>query len=127
MNFPGSDNGPALDQYFAGHPVSRALFDVLHEVIGEMAGVRVRVTKSQIAFRHRRAFAWAWMPGIALRRPAAPLVLSFSLRSKLSAPRLKEVVEPYPGRFMHHLELTSASQIDDEVRQWLWRAWDEAR
>jgi hypothetical protein len=40
--------------------------------------------------------------------------------------RWKEVVEPARGRFMHHLELTEAGDIDDQVRLWLYEAWVEA-
>ena len=29
------------------------------------------------------------------------------------------VVEPRPGRFMHHLEVTTPEAIDDEVIRWL--------
>ncbi|MBN2099282.1 MAG: hypothetical protein JW753_06760 [Dehalococcoidia bacterium] len=79
----------------------------------------IRVTKSQIAFRRRRAFAWTWMPGTYLRSQHAPLVLTISLRRRDPSPRWKEIVEPTPGRFTHHLELLSAADIDDEVCSWL--------
>jgi hypothetical protein len=36
------------------------------------------------------------------------------------------VVEPYPGRFIHHLELYATSDIDNEVRKWLQEAWTAA-
>jgi len=84
------------------------------------------VTKSQVAFRRRRAFAWAWMPGAYLRGNYAPLVLTLSFRQREPSPRWKEVVEHYPGRFTHHLELRSTAEIDDEVRAWLQEAWSAA-
>jgi len=84
------------------------------------------VTKSQVAFRRRRAFAWAWMPGAYLRGQVAPLVLTLSFRRREPSPRWKEVVESYPGRFAHHLELRSTAEIDDEVRAWLQEAWAAA-
>jgi hypothetical protein len=40
--------------------------------------------------------------------------------------RWKQIVEPAPGRFTHHLELHTASEIDDEVRRWLQEAWEAA-
>ena len=43
-----------------------------------------------------------------------------------ASPRFKEIVEPSEGRFMHHLELFSAEEIDDEVAGWLREAWEYA-
>ena len=83
----------------------------------------VRVSKSQVAFRNRRMFAAVWMPEQYLRRKAAPLVLTIALRRRDESPRWKEVVEPTPGRFTHHLELYSPADIDGEARQWLQEAW----
>ena len=41
--------------------------------------VEVRTTKSQVAFRGRRAFAWLWRPGQYLAHPDAEIVLSLAL------------------------------------------------
>ena len=82
------------------------------------------IRKSQIAFRRGRAFAWVWMPGRYLRGKVAPLVLTVGFPYRDGSPRWKEVVEPAPGRFTHHLELFSALDIDEEVRQWLKTAWN---
>jgi Domain of unknown function (DUF5655) len=56
----------------------------------------------------------------------APLVLTLSLRRRDLSPRWREIVEPAPGRFTHHLELRSTADIDDEVRSWLQEAWAAA-
>jgi len=64
--------------------------------------------------------------GKYLRRNTAPLVLTLSLRRRDASPRWKEIVEPYPGRFTHHLELYSRDDIDDQVRLWLREAWGSA-
>ena len=42
------------------------------------------------------------------------------------SPRWKEIVEPAPGRFTHHLELYFADDVDDQVRCWLHEAWESA-
>lgn len=86
--------------------------------------VSVRVSRSQVAFRRGRGFAYLWVPGQYLRRPAAPVVLSIASRERISSPRFKEVV--HPGPWMHHLEVTDAGQVDDEVRGWLLAAAEEA-
>ncbi len=116
-----------LDEFFRDHPNSRQLFEALRRLVEELGPVELAVTKSQVAFRHKKAFAWAWIPGMYLRnRPVARLVLSLSLPEHDPSPRWKQVVEPARGRFMHHLELTSTDQLDAEVRQWLLRAWQMA-
>jgi hypothetical protein len=35
----------------------------------------------------------------------------------------KEIVEPSPGHFTHHLELWSQADLDSKVRLWLNEAW----
>ncbi len=111
-----------IDEFFAGHESSRPLFEALRLVVGSLGDVDLRVTKSQIAFAHKRAFAWAWVPARYLGSGHAPLVLSVALPHPDPSPRWKQVVEPSPGHFMHHLELRSESDIDDEVRAWLQQA-----
>ena len=87
----------------------------------------VRITRSQIAFRRKRSFAWAWTPDMWLRAAdVAPLVLSIALPRRIPSKRWKQVVQPAPGRFMHHLELYEVSEVDDEVRAWLRDAWTHA-
>ena len=115
-----------LDEFFAGCDEPRQIFDALHRAIEAIGPAEVRVTKSQVAFRRRKAFALAWMPGQYLRGKIAPLVLTLALRRRDPSPRWKEIVEPAPGRFTHHLELYGASDIDDEVRRWLREAWEAA-
>lgn len=112
-----------VDEFFKGYKESRQLFDALLSAIEAIGPAELRVTKSQIAFRAGKNFAWVWIPAKYLRGKTAPLVLSLSFRKRDSSPRWKEIVEPSPGRFMHHLELYSVNDIDDEVRNWLREAW----
>jgi hypothetical protein len=114
------------DEFFAGRPLAQRLFGLVLQAQEAIGPAGVRVTKSQIAFRRRRGFAWVWMPGQYLRGAAAPLVLSLSLPGRDGSPRWKEVVEPAPGRFMHHLELRDPAEVDGEVSAWLRQAWEAA-
>jgi len=116
----------SLDEFFAGRDESRALFDTVRAAVETIGAAEVRATRSQVAFRRRVAFAWAWIPGRYLRGELAPLVLTVGLHRRDESPRWKQVVEVSPNRFMHHLELTAAEQIDDEVRAWLGESWEQA-
>lgn len=115
-----------LDEFFVGYDKSRQLFAALQAAVDAIGAAELRVTKSQIAFARREAFAWAWVPGKYLGGTPAPLVLTLSFRSRDASPRWKEVVEPSPGRFTHHLELYTAGDIDEEVFAWLADAWRAA-
>ena len=115
-----------LDDHFAGLETSRRLFDALAEAVARLGDVDVKVTKTQVAFRRRVNFAYAWVPQKHLGCPAAPLVLTVALHRRDTSPRWKEVVEPAPGRFTHHLELHQPDELDEEVTGWLREAWEGA-
>jgi hypothetical protein len=84
------------------------------------------VTRSQVAYRRRRAFAWTWLPGRWLSAPAAEVVLSIALARLDGSARWKEVVHPSARWWMHHLEVRSPEELDDEVAAWLAEAWSAA-
>ena len=117
---------PALERFFAGQPESRRLFEALLRQIDLTGPSEFRVTKSQIAFRRKRPFAWLWMPGRYLRRKTAPLVLTLGFPERDPSPRWKQIVEPARGRFTHHLEIFSTDDLDEQVAGWLRRAWELA-
>lgn len=121
---PRTDDARAdLDAFFAARAEARAIFDALHAAVEAAGPADVRVTRSQVAFRRRRAFAWAWTPDRYLGPGHAPLVLTLGFDHRHPSPRWKAIVEPAPGRFTHHLELRSATDVDDEVRRWVSDAW----
>jgi hypothetical protein len=115
-----------LEEFFAGYEASRPIFEALRSTIEDLGSVEIRVMKSQVAFYRRKAFAWAWMPDRYLHGHHAPLVLTLSFHFRDSSRRWKEIAEPKPGRFTHHLELYSPADIDEEVRGWLRAAWEAA-
>ena len=115
-----------LDEFFSGFDESRRVFDTLRAAIEAIGPTEMRVTKSQVAFRRDKAFAWAWVPDRYLRGRHAPLVLTLGFTRRDESHRWKQIVEPVPGRFTHHLELHTESDIDGEVRRWLREAWEAA-
>ena len=87
----------------------------------------VKVQKSQISFYQRRLFAAASLP---LRRkknwPEHCLVVTVGLARRLDSPRVAAAVEPYPGRWTHHILLTAPEEADGELLAWLAEARDFA-
>ena len=112
-----------LETFFGGHDDSRLLFDAVRAHIEAIGDAGIRVSTSQVGFYRRAGFAYVWMPGQYLGETDVPLVLTVALRHRDTSPRWKEVVEPAPGRFTHHLELRSPDEVDAEVRDWLAEAW----
>ena len=108
-----------LDDFFGDQVTSRQLFSALMDMVNDIGPTEQRITKSQIALHVKRPFAWVWMPGRYLRGRIAPLVLTISFPKRDPSPLWKEIVEPTPGRFIHHLEVYSADDLDQQVREWL--------
>lgn len=107
------------EEHFAGHPLALAVFDNVRSILEGLGPIEIRTSKSQVAFRRRRGFAYLWLPGRYLDKPAPEVVLSFVLGRHDPSPRLKEVAHPSPNHWMHHLEIHDAGDVDDEVVSWL--------
>ncbi|MHB1136462.1 MAG: DUF5655 domain-containing protein [Coriobacteriia bacterium] len=112
-----------LDDFFGDHDDSRRLFEAVRVCLESIGDAEIRVSKSQVGFYRRTGFASVWMPGQYLGETDVPLVLTVALRRRDTSPRWKQVVEPAPGRFTHHLELRSDAEVDAEVRDWIAEAW----
>jgi hypothetical protein len=116
---PGS-----VEEFFAGQPLGPLVHERVRATLQDWPDVTVRVSRSQVAFRRRRGFAYLWRPDQYLRGTHAPVVLSIALDEQLTSPRFKEVV--HPGRWMHHLEIFEVGEVDGEVADWVRRAAAEA-
>lgn len=112
----GTGQGP--EELFAGFPESLAICQEVQRVVAGLGEAAVRTTKSQVAFRRRRGFAYAWRPGQYVTSDV-PLVLSIALPREVESERIKQVVHPSTSVWMHHLELHDAVEIDDQVVGWL--------
>lgn len=118
-----AEQGP--QDLFAGFPECLAIFCSVEQAVSQIGEVSVSVTKSQVAFRRGRGFAYVWRPGQYVHSDV-PAVLSIALPHEVTCSRFKEVVHPSENVWMHHLELHAASQIDDEVCGWLEEAYANA-
>ncbi|RPF26679.1 DUF5655 domain-containing protein [Georgenia muralis] len=122
---PGVPADPRTpEEFFAGSATGQAIHDAVAAVVAGLGPHEVRVSRSQVAFRRRRGFAYLWRPERYLRSDV-PAVLSVALPEPWDSPRFKESVR-LAHLWMHHLEVLSAAEIDDEVRGWLRAAYDAA-
>ena len=109
-----------LTDFFNGYEKSREIFDHLYQRMRQRVDFDLRVTKSQIAFVTDKPCAWVWITARYIKGPdLAPLVLTLVLPYQHPSPRWKEIVEPRPGSFTHHLEIHTIEDIDQEVLDWL--------
>lgn len=118
--------GATAAEFFAGSPLGHAVLVRVREVVDSLGGAEERVSRSQVAFRRDRGFAYLWSPGRYVRHPSAEVVLSLVLGRADPSPRFLEVVHPAPAHWLHHLGVAGAAEIDDEVVGWLAEAAERA-
>ena len=106
------------EQVFSGSPRGLELFHAVEEMLAAPAPPAMRATKSQVAFRDQRGFAYLWWPGRYVDSDV-PAVLSIALPRRDGSARFKEVVTPSPGIWIHHLELHTVDELDADVAGWL--------
>lgn len=121
-----SEEPPATpEELFAGHPAGLAVWRRVEQLVATLPGTEVRTSRSQVALRRLRGFAFVWRPGQYVRSDV-PAVLSIALDRELDSARFKEVAHPAPTTWMHHLEVRDPAEVDDEVAGWLREAWASA-
>lgn len=108
------------EEVLAASPVGLQIYRRLAD---ELRGtdVEVRATRSQIAFRRRRGFAFLWDPQQYISS-TVPVVLSVALPYELASDRVKEIVRTTSRTWLHHIELHSPDDLDDELLGWVWTA-----
>lgn len=111
------------EELFSSNQLGAEVYQRVFSFLDDLGDVEVRVTKSQIAFRRRRGFAYLWDPGRYLDT-SVRVVLSLALDRQIDSTRFKEVVHPSTRVWMHHLEVGSIDEIDGEAMEWLREAYE---
>lgn len=119
------DAGLTPEQLLDGYPESLRICLAVQQVLAGIGRTGMKVTRSQIAFRRRKSFAYLWRPGQYLRSDV-PAVVSIALPYRIDSDRFKEVVHPAPKVWMHHVEVLAVEQVDAQLRGWLEEAYDNA-
>ena len=84
----------------------------------------LKATKTQISLRNRYVFAAVSLPWRKLKGwPEKYALVSFGLGWKLEDPRIIQAVEPYPGRWTHHVLLEKPEDVDGQLMDWLDQAY----
>lgn len=89
-----------------------------------MENTVIKVQKTQISFYNRRLFACVSFARVRKKAdcPEPFLVVTFGLDHKVESPRVDVATEPYPNRWTHHVLLSDAAEIDEELMRWIQEA-----
>lgn len=110
----------ALQNLFQDQERSMALFDLVRVFVESLGHVTMKVSKTQVSFATKRQFVWVWLPQAWIKkRQRNTITISFSLGRRVQHKRIEEAVEPYPGRWMHHVLINGEEDLDENVWQWL--------
>ena len=113
--------------FLGGDPGKIAIFEAYEGAVLSCGESAMRVAKTQISWGNPYLFAMLSHPRRAADRRAGALLATFGLHRRLDSPRILQAVEPYPGRWTHHLLLARPEEVDGEVAAWLAEAWAFAR
>lgn len=120
---------PDLLFFFDGKPAALALYLAFEEkVLAAWPDATIKIQKSQISFYDRHMFACASLlpVGRAKDRPREWLTVTFGLGRRVDSPRIGAAVEPYPGRWTHHVLVAAESGLDEELMGWIREAYEFA-
>ncbi len=112
------------ERLFEGRPKALRLFRLIENHIRKLGPVKVKATKTQVSFSRNRGFAWVWLPQMWVKAPQDSITLAFALSRRVEHPRIKDAVEPYPGRWTNHTIIEEETQIDKTLIDWLREAYD---
>ena len=108
--------------FFNEHPAALPLYEAFMErLLAEIDNVTIKVHKTQISFSNKYNFAFVSFLPVrkAKERPKVYITISFGLRYRKESPRIDAASEPYPNRWTHHMLISSADEIDDDLMEWI--------
>lgn len=108
--------------FFQGHEKAMELYETFVQKLAETVGeVKVKVSKTQIAFAGRYQFAFVSFAKVcpAKDRPENYMVITFGLDHREASPRIQVATEPYPGRWTHHIQVSAPEEMDEELMGWV--------
>ena len=111
-----------FDGYRSAWPIYEAFAEKLYE---EFPDTRKRVQKTQITFFHRHVFACVSFARVKRKAelPTRYMVITLGLPAPLDSERIVVKTEPYPGRWTHHIVVSTPEELDEELFSWIKNAY----
>lgn len=116
--------------FFDGHTDALPLFTAFEEKLYALfPDTGKRVQKTQITYFNRHVFACVSFLRAKKKAelPPAYITLTLGLPYALQSGRVAVAVEPYPGRWTAHFVISSLSDLDGELFDWVKEAYDFAQ
>ena len=117
-----------IEGLFEGRPQAFRLFLAVRRYIESIGPVEVAATKTQVSFGVKTKFAWVWLPQMWIKkRPLNTITLALDLDHKVNDPRIREAVEPQPGRWTHHILIDTELDLDEQVKACIREAYEKGK
>ena len=114
-----------FDQHMDILPLYQAFEELLFD---SFPVVNKRVQKTQITFSNRHVFACVSFARVKRKAelPMRFIVITLGLPAPLDSERIVVKTEPYPGRWTHHIVVSTPEELDEELLSWVREAYDFA-
>ena len=107
-----------FDQHMDILPLYQAFEELLFD---SFPVVNKRVQKTQITFSNRHVFACVSFARVKRKAelPKRYMVITLGLPAPLDSERVAVKTEPYPGRWTHHIVVSTPEELDEELLSWM--------
>lgn len=111
-----------FDQHMDILPLYQAFEELLFD---SFPTVNKRVQKTQITFSNRHVFACVSFARVKRKTelPTRYMVITLGLPAPLDSERIAVKTEPYPGRWTHHIVVSTPEELDEELFSWIKNAY----
>ena len=123
-------NGQNLDfdtlMFFNEHQNALELYQIFEKLLySTFPIVNKRVQKTQITFFSRHVFSCVSFAKVRRKAelPEGYIVITIGLPAPLESDRVAVKVEPYPGRWTHHIVISKPEELDEELVSWIKEAY----
>lgn len=112
--------------FFDRHQAIYPLYECFYkELLSRFPESKTKVQKTQISYYNRRLYACVSFLRVKKKAelPDSYFVLTLGLPVPLESDRVAAKTEPYPGRWTTHIVIGSASDLDEELFDWIEQAY----
>ena len=115
-----------FDQHQAVYPLYACFQEKL---LARFPESRIKVQKSQISYYNRHLYACVSFLKVKKKAelPDDYFVLTLGLSAPLESDRVAVKTEPYPGRWTTHFVISSPSDLDEKLFDWIELAYSFAQ
>ena len=116
--------------FFVRHQAVYPLYERFQKkLLARFPESRIKVQKSQISYYNRHLYACVSFLKVKKKSemPEEYFVLTLGLSAPLESDRVAAKTEPYPGRWTTHFVISSPSDLDKELFDWIEQAYSFAR